>query len=385
MANVTDIRNLSENEKIDWLRLIRSENVGPITFYRLLERFGTATEALKFLPDIAKKAGKKQIKICPIKDAEAELKQAEKSGAKLVAYCEHAYSETLRNIEDAPPILYVIGDTSLLNKPSIGIVGARNASANGCTIARKIAYDLVENGIIVTSGMARGIDTAAHDGALHSKNSNAGTIAVLGTGVETPYPKENAKLHASIAQRGLVVSEFAPLTLPQPSNFPRRNRIISGLSQGILVVEASTKSGSLITARVALEQNREVFAIPGSPTESRSAGPNHLIRDGAHLVENVNDIINIIEFSQPYIAEKTLREETITNITKPPQPIVKECEIDDAHTIILDKMGKSAVSVDELVRLCNIESNIVSAALLELEIVGKIERLVGNKVALASN
>jgi len=385
LVKQTDIRNLSADEKLDWLRLIRSENVGPITFFRLLERFGTIAETLKFLPEIAKKAGKKQIKICSTKDAETELKQAEKSGSKLIAYCEPAYSESLRNIEDAPPLLYAIGDTSLLNQPSIAIVGARNASANGCTIARKLAYDLVENGIIVTSGMARGIDTAAHDGALHSQNSNAGTIAVLGTGAETPYPKENNKLHATIAQRGLVLSEFAPLTSPQPTNFPRRNRIISGLSQGVLVVEASTKSGSLITARVALEQNREVFAVPGSPTETRSSGPNQLIRDGAHLVENVNDILNIIEFTPLFNQHQTLREEPKNIEIFTPKPTSSEHEIDDAHTIILDKIGQSAVSVDELVRACNMESNVVSAALLELEIIGKIERFVGNKVALASN
>ena len=265
---------LSDRCRRDWLRLIRSDRVGPTTFHRLLARYGSAGAALEALPELARRGGGAgRIRVCPAAAAEREIEVLDTLGARLVARGEAAYPPRLAHIEDAPPLLAILGDVSLLTKKAVAVVGARNASANGRRFAERMAADLGAGGFLVVSGMARGIDAAAHEGALAS-----GTLAVLGGGVDVVYPRENADLYRRIVDRGVVVSEVAPGTQPRPRHFPRRNRIIAGVARGVVVVEAATRSGSLITARLALEQGREVFAVPGSAMDPRARGANHLIR-----------------------------------------------------------------------------------------------------------
>ena len=282
---------LSAAEKLDWLRLIRSENVGPITFYRLLERFGSAAAALQALPALARSGGRhRAIKVCPRAAAEREIEALQKTGACLVALGEATYPPALAHIEDAPPLIAVLGHGHLLaEKPAVAVVGARIASLNGQRFARRLAAGLGKGDLVVVSGLARGIDASAHAGALET-----GTAAVLAGGVDVAYPRENARLYEEIAARGALISEAAPGTVPQARHFPRRNRLISGMSRGVVVVEASPRSGSLITARMALEQGREVFAVPGSPLDPRARGTNGLIRQGAILTESAEDVLSAL-------------------------------------------------------------------------------------------
>ena len=262
-------RPLTPSERIDWLRLIRSENVGPVTFYQLLSRFGTAQAALEALPEIARRGGRQRpLTIASKAAAERELGQLAAAGAQLVAWGEPLYPSALAAIEDAPPLVSVLGQTQLMARAAVAIVGARNASANGRRFARDMALQLGGRGLIVVSGLARGIDAAAHEGALPT-----GTIAVLAGGIDTTYPEENRELQAAIAERGVLIAEMPIGTTPQARHFPRRNRIISGLALGVVVVEAAVGSGSLITARFALDQGREVFAVPGCRSIPAAAGP----------------------------------------------------------------------------------------------------------------
>lgn len=274
-------RILADNERLEWLRLIRSENVGPITFHRLMERFGSAGAALQGLPELAAKGGKRGYRVYPSADALREIEHANRAGIRYIASCEPDYPAMLREISDAPPILTLKGHPHLLKRLCVAIVGARNASANGRSFARKLAADLGQTSLggdklTISSGLARGIDTAAHEGSI-----STGTIAVVAGGIDKIYPPENADLMARIADEGALIAEQRPGTEPRGRLFPLRNRIISGLALGVVVVEASPKSGSLITARMALEQGREVFAVPGAPGDPRTAGANSLIRDGA--------------------------------------------------------------------------------------------------------
>ncbi|MBK3735627.1 DNA-protecting protein DprA, partial [Azospirillum brasilense] len=264
-------RPLSAAERFDWLRLIRSENVGPITFHRLLERFGGAGAALEALPDLAKRGGRtKPLRIAPKADIDRELAANDRIGARLLFSCEPDYPEPLAALDDAPPVVSVLGHPHLLRRRAVALVGARNASMNGKKFAERLARDLGEAGLLVVSGMARGIDTAAHAGALGS-----GTAAVVAGGADVVYPPENQALYRDIVQQGVVIAESPVGTTPQARHFPRRNRLISGLSLGVLVVEAALRSGSLITARMALEQGREVMAVPGSPLDPRCQGTNN--------------------------------------------------------------------------------------------------------------
>ena len=269
----------SNRERFDRLRLYRSENVGPITFRRLLAHFGSAGAAITALPALSRRGGRgKPIKVCPADAAEAEIAALKEAGGRYLIWGDAEYPAALANIEDAPPVLGLIGHAHLLERRAVAIVGARNASANGRRFARTIAAELGEAGFAIASGLARGIDAAAHEGALE-----AGTVAVVAGGVNVVYPKENGALHEAIAERGAILAEQPPGTRPQGRHFPYRNRIISGLARGTLVVEAAMRSGSLITARYALEQGREVFAVPGSPLDPRCRGTNDLIRQGAVL------------------------------------------------------------------------------------------------------
>lgn len=281
------MKTLSDAERLDWLQLIRTNTIGPITFYRMIAKFGSAADALRALPDLSKSSGRKRPLIAPSRDdVERELDAATAIGATAIASCEPDYPRCLAAIPDAPPIIFARGHTSLFEKPGIAIVGARNASAAGRRIARDFSQGLGAEGYVVISGLARGIDGVAHAGAL-----DTGTIAVVAGGLDVIYPPEHRDLMDEIGARGLIISERAPGTQPTSRDFPRRNRLISGLSRGVVVVEAAARSGTLITARFALEQGREVFAVPGSPLDPRCQGANTLIRDGATLVQNPADII----------------------------------------------------------------------------------------------
>jgi len=284
--------SLAEFPLIDCLRLIRSENVGPVTFYKLLERFGSPAEALERLPELARKGGlRRDIQIAPLEKIEKEITLTEKFGARFLRLGEADYPALLKYIHAAPPVLIMRGHAHLWqeNKPCIGMVGSRNASAAGCNLTKKLARECGEQGLTVVSGLARGIDSNAHQGALAT-----GTVGVIAGGIDNIYPPENKLLFDALAEQGAILCENAFGTTPQAKNFPARNRIIAGMCSGLLVVEAAPKSGSLITARYALEQNREVMAIPGSPMDPRSAGANGLIKDGATLIQSVQDILEVM-------------------------------------------------------------------------------------------
>ncbi|MEW5728398.1 MAG: DNA-processing protein DprA [Pseudomonadota bacterium] len=367
-------RTLSAAERLDWLRLIRSENVGPRTFFRLLERYGTAAAALAALPELAKRGGRaRPIVVCPKGAAERELEAAERLGAVALATIEPGYPRWLAAIDDAPPILYVRGNPSLLARPMVGMVGARNASINGRNLARRIAADLGKAGMVVASGLARGIDTAAHEGSLAS-----GTVAVLAGGVDVVYPPENERLYGEVVAAGAAVSEMPPGTQPQASHFPRRNRIISGMGLGVVVVEASFKSGSLITARMAADQGREVFAVPGSPLDPRAQGPNDLIRHGAVLTESADDVLKVLSdlLRRPLAEGK--RADFEGRAAAPPG----ERELAGARATIVACLGPTPVTVDLIIRECQLSPPVVSMVLLELELAGRLERHPGNQVSL---
>lgn len=363
---------LPPSEKLDWLRLIRSENVGPITFFRLLERFGTAAAALDVLPGLARRGGR-LAKVCPKSDAEQEMAMLEQLNACLLARGEPGYPPLLAHIEDPPPLLYVIGNAHLLERDAIAVVGARNASLNGRRFARKLCADLGRGGLVVVSGMARGIDASAHDGALET-----GTVAVLAGGIDMVYPKENAGLHDQVKERGVMISETKPGTVPLGRHFPRRNRLISGMALGVVVVEATPRSGSLITARMGLEQGREVFAVPGSPLDPRAKGANDLIRSGALLIESADDVLEAVKSMVP----RPLHEaEPVDFAVSPPDPAEHEA-LAAARPEIVECLGPSAVSVDEIIRNCQFSLAVVSTVLLELELAGRLERHPGNQVSL---
>ncbi|EME68812.1 Rossmann fold nucleotide-binding protein [Paramagnetospirillum caucaseum] len=335
-------RRLSAAERFDWLRLIRSENVGPRTFARLLDRYGSAAAALDALPDLARRGGaRRPIRICPKADAEREMQATERLGARLLGLAEPDYPSWLAALDDAPPLLCVQGDTSVLARPMVAMVGARNASLNGRNFARRLAADLGRAGYVVASGMARGIDTAAHQGALAS-----GTVAVLAGGTDVVYPPENSDLWREISLAGAVVSEMPVGTQPQASHFPRRNRIISGLSLGVVVVEANARSGSLITARFAADQGREVFAVPGSPLDPRAAGPNDLLRHGATLTESAADVTDVLgDLTRRPLAEG---KRPGFRALQPAGP--DDSGMEKARAQVAEALGPAPVTVDDMYR-----------------------------------
>jgi len=370
----------AENKILDYIQLINSANIGPVTFYKLLRQYGSAEAALAALP-----AGRGTFSRSA---AQKEFELARRQNIRLLAFDDPEYPENLRAAEDAPPVIYVRGQINCLRQPlSLSIVGARNASLNGRKLASQISCELTSQGIMIVSGMARGIDTAAHKGAMFALNRTGSTVAVLGTGIDIAYPAENQKLCEQIAGQGAVISEFPLGTEPSAGNFPRRNRIVSALTDGTLVVEASLHSGSLITARLALEQGRDVFAVPGFPTDERSAGPNKLIKDGAFLVENAEDILNVLSADARRKIPRTPRPVQTDLFVKPLDKESKTADIPDTaspdrETDILSLLTPAGVYVDELIRVSGLDSAAVSLRLLELEMEGRIERQVGNKVAL---
>lgn len=373
------IKELTEQERKEWLRLYRSENVGCVTFNRLLDYYASPAEAIKHINEFAQRGGsRRKIKLCTQEQADAEIQAVKSIGARLIAACEPDYPEALRQISDAPPIITVLGCTSLLRNPNkFGIVGTRSASLNGKNMARHLSFDLAQADYVVVSGMARGIDTAAAEGALAAPQKG-GTIAVLGTGIDVVYPTENKALYEQIKERGLLVSEFPFGAKPQLAHFPRRNRIISGLSQGVLVIEAGDHSGSLITAQYAAEQNREVFAVPGSPLDPRSQAPNKLLKQGAHLVETAEDIIDVLSGQQFF----QLQEETVPFSDRLINPDAQQ--LSSVRAVVLENLSPESVSVDELIQELHLSAAMVNIVLVELELAGRLERFPGNRVALIS-
>ncbi|MCZ4272914.1 DNA-processing protein DprA [Maritalea porphyrae] len=363
--------HLSDNQKLAWLRLIRSENVGPATFKRLINRYGTVDAALNALPALAARGGAaKPIKVCPTEDAIREIEQLNKLGGRLVALGEPDFPPLLAHASGAPPLLSVLGQARFDMQKSLAIVGARNASAAGMALTRQLASELGQEGYIIISGLARGIDSAAHAASL--KN---GTVAVFAGGVDHIYPEQNRDLAQSIVDNGgLLVSEMPLGTRPIARDFPRRNRIVAGISLGVMVVEAAIRSGSLITARLANEQNRDVMAIPGFPLDPRAAGGNKLIRDGATLVRNVDDIIeqlNTFELSQPTLFNEDEEE------------FATEWDMDQAPNAtdeVLSALSHTPIAIDEVIRATNLPAQAVQMVLLDLEIAGRIERSAGQLV-----
>jgi len=372
-------RTLTEQERFDCLRLARSEQVGTANYRRLIHRFGSAGEALARLPELAKRGGRaRPLVAAPIKEIETELADAVKLGAHYIFLGEPEYPPALAAIEDAPPCIILLGDAGRLAQPCVAIVGARNASGNGQKLARELAHGLAAAGWCVVSGLARGIDGAAHQGALSAGAGKAGTIAVVAGGVDNVYPQENAALRDRILEDGLVVSEMPPGFKPRDIHFPRRNRIISGLSTGVVVVEAALRSGSLITARMAGEQGREVMAVPGSPLDPRCRGANRLIREGAALIEDADQILEILTGLGHQSAEVA---QPLSEIDQPID-IAVEKDVDKTRRDILSRLGPSPIAVDELLRQCQCSPPVIGQVLLELDLAGRLERHPGNRVSL---
>jgi len=364
---------LADAERLARLRLIRAGAIGPVTFWALMQRFGTARAAVEALPSLSEKSTRtRAITLPSVQDVERERDAIAKYGARLVAHGEDDYPEALANLDSPPPLLTVMGNTNVLNRTTIAIVGARNASALGQRFARDIARDLGANGITIASGLARGIDTAAHKGSLKT-----GTIAVMAGGIDVIYPPENEGLYRDIIVDGAAVSEMPFGQQPTAQHFPRRNRIISGLARGVVVVEATLNSGSLITARLAGEQGRDVFAVPGSPLDPRAKGTNGLLRQGAILTENAEDVL-------AHLSPHGLGPPTIMVTERPEAPPPARQNTDALQAEILRRLGPAPVEIDELVRLLGASSAEVSTALLDLEFAGQLTRHPGQKVSLAA-
>ena len=352
------------------IRLIRSPSIGPVTFRQLLARFGSAEAALAAVPDLAARGGGKAPALFPAASAERELAAVEKLGARYLALGQGLYPRLLAELGDAPPLLIAKGDLGLLERQAVGIVGARNASAAACRFARGLAHDLGQEGMAIVSGLARGIDAAAHDGALET-----GTIGVVAGGIDIFYPPENEARQTAMFERGLVIAEMPPGTEPRARHFPYRNRIIAGLCVGTVVVEAAPRSGSLITARLAAEAGREVMAVPGSPLDPRAQGCNQLIRDGATLVQTAADVLEVI---RPL-------DSRVRSGGAPFEPVPPDAgdEADpDERRAVEELLGPSPVPIDELVRQSRLPSGAVQLVLLELDLAGRLDRHAGGKVSL---
>ena len=360
---------MSEEDRLFWLRLIRSARVGPTTFHRLMTEHGSARAALDALPAIAQAAGVQDYTPCPPDLAEREIDLARAKGARMLCFGSDAYPATLASIADAPPVLWCMGQRAPILRPVVALVGARNASSLGTRTARALAEGLGHEGYTVVSGLARGIDAAAHHGSLKT-----GTIAVMAGGVDVIYPAENALLAAAIADQGLRLSEQPMGMAPQARHFPPRNRIIAGLALAVVVVEAAEKSGSLITARDALEQGREIMAVPGHPVDGRAGGSNRLIREGATLVRHVEDVLEVLQRLQP--PQPAQATETVP----PDRPGATGLPLDQR---ILDLLGPSPVAEDQLIRDLALPAAQISPALVMLEMQGTVRRHPGGLVSRA--
>ncbi|MCB2053175.1 MAG: DNA-processing protein DprA [Geminicoccaceae bacterium] len=365
----------SREERLDWLRLARTGGVGPILFARLLQRYGSPARVLRdgarHLPE----------KVFARDRAALEMDTVEAAGGRLLMLEDEDYPAALRAIDDPPPVLGVLGDADLLHHSCLAVVGARNASGNGRRLARHLAKGCGAAGLTIVSGLARGIDTAAHEGGLEAPSC---TIAVIASGLDVAYPAENAELMRRIAECGAVVSERPWGSPPAAKHFPRRNRIIAGLSQGVLVVEAAEKSGSLMTARLALEQGREVMAVPGSPLDARHKGTNRLLRDGAALIEDVADVLAALPDRKPVAPGPRAERPPPGPPPAPsvPSPNAGERPADEMAGRLEELLGAAPLSVDELIRQCHASPPLVQKALLDLELEGRLVRHPGNRVSL---
>ncbi|WP_108810078.1 DNA-processing protein DprA [Sphingorhabdus sp. Alg231-15] len=368
-------------DKFDRLRLIRSANIGPVSYRQLIRRFGSASNALEMIPELASRGGSRAPRLADKTNIEEEMHAVEKLGARYLFLGDADYPYLLAELSNAPPAIIYRGNLSLFKKPMIAIVGARNASAAACRFARDLANGLISEGISVVSGLARGIDTAAHQGSVARS-----AVAVIAGGIDIHYPPENEQLQQQIARDGLLLAEQPPGTEPKARHFPYRNRIIAGVSCGTVVVEAAPKSGSLITARLAAETGRHVMAVPGSPLDPRSNGCNGLIRDGATLIQSVDDVIELISHFDDRAAGTDIpgdRLETSDHATKLQRSSAADINDKERHTLIA-LLGMTPVSVDELVRQSELSAASVQMALLELELAGRLTRHAGARVSLPS-
>jgi DNA processing protein len=370
---------LDDGQRLACLRLIRSDNVGPVTFRALINHFGGAEPALEALPELSRRGGRANIRICPRDVAEAELDAARSIGAQPLFTIEPGYPPALAAIAAPPPLLYIKGNAGHLARPMLAIVGARNGSAAGQKLARHFAARLGAAGFVIASGLARGIDGAAHEAALPH-----GTVAVLAGGIDNVYPPEHAALQRAIGEKGCLLSENPPGFVPRAQDFPRRNRIISGIALGVLIVEAARRSGTLITARTAGEQGREVFAVPGHPLDPRAEGTNRLLKEGAILVTEPEDILEalapILRERPAIVAPDALGETLSTPIAR--QPELPQIGADDRERL-LGALGPAPVDIDELARATGLTIRAIQIALIELALAGRIERHGHQLVSLA--
>lgn len=363
---------LSDRQRLNWLRLIRTDNIGPATFRDLINRFGSAETAIEMLPELARQGGgNRLLRVPSVAEAEAEVEQAKKAGARFVAIGESDYPAMLRRVENPPPLISVKGNADVFVLPPVAIVGARNASLAGIRFARMLASDLGREGFAIVSGLARGIDTAAHEGSLAT-----GGIAVLAGGLDRPYPPENADLMETLTANGAAVSEMPFGWEPRARDFPRRNRIIAGLSLGLVVVEAALRSGSLISARMAGDLGRLVFAVPGSPLDPRAAGTNGLLKDGATLVTEARDVIDAIS---PQIGRTAAEADTFE---EPPDFAATPPPGDSDRERVIEALGPVPTGVDEIIRHTGLHPAQVFMILLELDLAGRLERHAGGQVSL---
>ena len=370
---------IDDAQRLACLRLIRSENVGPVTFRNLIAHFGSAQAALDALPDLSRRGGRgRPIRICPAATAEAELESAARIGARPLFLMEPGYPEALATTDGCPAVLYTKGNHELLRQPSVGIVGSRSASAAGMKLARMLADGLGRAGYVVVSGLALGIDAAAHNASL-----DTGTVAVLAGGLDIIYPPQHAALHAAVGERGCLVSEQPPGFQPRGVDFPRRNRIISGLSLGVVVVEAARRSGSLITARRAADQGRDVFAVPGHPLDPRAEGTNFLLKEGATLVTSSEDIVSALQPFGRRRGTAAPSERLLWEEATPHDPNGQPTHVaQDERARITAALGPAPINVDELARATGLPIRIVQAVVLELALVGRLEHHGSQLVSL---
>lgn len=363
------IAELGAEQRLACLRLIRSDNVGPVTFRELINHYGGAEQALEALPELARRGGR-TLRICPRDRAERELEAAAKIGARPVFTIEPGYPALLAHVDAPPPAVFVKGREGLLSRPAIAIVGSRQASAAGLTLARRFAALLGQRGLVTVSGLARGIDAAVHEASLAS-----GTIAVLAGGIDFVYPPENARLQAAIAETGCLVTEMPPGFEPRAKDFPRRNRLVSGMAHGVVVIDAARRSGTLSTARMAAEQGREVFAVPGHPLDPRAEGTNHLLKSGATLVTSADDVLDAMA---PVLAgSEVVQESSAAYVSEPdpplplrPPPLIGGSD----RERVLDAMGPNPIAVDDLARATELGPRELRIILMELDLAGRIER-----------
>ena len=370
---------LDRSQRIDWLRLARSEQVGPVTFRDIINHYGSAERALSALPSLAR-FRRRPLHIASRQEAERELTSAERLGATLVVPGEPGYPPALAAIDAPPPLLYVMGRKEICEAPIVAIVGARDASAAGRAFSRTIAKDLAAAGFVIASGLARGIDAAAHEASLET-----GTIAVVAGGIDVYYPPEHEQLQRAIGERGLLIAESPPGLSPRGRDFPRRNRIISGAAIGVLVVEAASRSGSRITARFAADQGREVFAVPGHPLDPRAAGTNQLLKDGATLVTTAADIIETLRpmFGLPLLPGN-VDDEAVSPPVRDERPRFDAAPPPDGdRQRVVEALGPHPVEVDRLARECNLPLHAIRVVLLELDLAGRLERHGGDRVSLS--